>query len=84
MDKQHAQRVMQSIIKERVKSLLDDGYTLLFKSTLMTSVVYRLRHRSNGNVVTMHVYYNRNWLQQFTNGTCTYNNPIWNNREIDA
>lgn len=84
MDELHAQRIMQSIIKERVKSLLDDGYTLLFKSTLMDSVVYRLRHRSNGNVVTMRVYYHLNWLQQFTNGNCTYNNPIWSRFTPDA
>ena len=84
MDKQHAQRVMQSIIKERVKSLLDDGYSLSYRSALMTSVVYRLRHRSNGNVIIMHVYYQRNWLVQYTNGNCTYNNPIWNNYTPDA
>ena len=77
-------KVMRSIIQERVASLCDDGYTLLFRASDMKKYVYALRHRTNGNRIMLYVYYSRNWLQQYTNGKITYNAPIWQNHASDV
>lgn len=80
----HTQKIMKTIIRDRVNSLLDDGYILLFRASDMQKFVYRLRHRTNGNQVTLYVYYSRNWLQQYSNGKITYNAPIWSQLQSAA
>lgn len=65
------------VVLERIKSLQRDGYLILFKSRTMTKTMYRLRHRSNGNFITLHVNYSTNNMQQWTNGVLVYNEKIW-------
>lgn len=77
-------RVMTSIVNERVSSLVNDGYILMFKTHSDVRAFYKLRHRYNGTFITIYAYYSLNLLQQFTNGVCVHNAPIWNHPNLDA
>lgn len=75
---------MTAIVNERVTSLVNDGYVLMFKTHNDVRAFYKLRHRYNGTFITIYAYYSLNLLQQFTNGVCVHHAPIWNHRTLDA
>lgn len=66
----------QSILQERVRSFLQDGYLVVVRSSSPTFAFYKLRHRLNGNVITISAEPFRNWMVQRTNDKVTYSGPI--------
>ena len=66
------------VFDQRVDSLKEDGYRLLFKSTGDVPDVWfaSLRHR-NGNRVTLAAYWKRNRLVQRTNGIVTHEGSLY-------
>ena len=77
-------QTMQRIVKQRVSSLLDDGYVLMFNTRGGLQTFYKLRHRTNGSFFTIYAYFSRNQIQQYTNGVCVHSAPIWNHPTYDA
>lgn len=65
-------------LRERVSSLLDDGYNIVFSSCGFTSEMWfvSLRH-SNGNRITMTAYWQKNQLVQRTNGAVTHEGTLY-------
>lgn len=65
-------------LKERVSSLLDDGYTIVFRSSVFNSDMWfvSLRH-SNGNRITITAYLQKNQLIQRTNGAVTHAGTLY-------
>lgn len=66
----------QSILQERVKSFLQDGYMVVVRSSSPTFAFYKLRHRLNANVIVISAEPFRNWMVQRTNDKVTYTGPI--------
>lgn len=66
----------QTVLQERVNSFLEDGYCLVVKSNNPTFAFFKLRHRMNGNVITISAEPFRNEMVQRTNGTVTYSGKI--------
>lgn len=66
----------QSILQERVNSFLEDGYVIVVQSSSPTFAFYKLRHRLNGNVITISAEPFRNWMVQRTNDKMTYSGNI--------
>lgn len=58
--------------EERCSSLLTDGYDVLFDTTLQDRRFRKLRHRRNGNVVTLTLI--NHVLEQKTNGHVVFYN----------
>lgn len=75
---------MKKVVHQRVSSLMDDGFRLVFKSTLPSDEFYKLRHRTNGTTITLRAYYATNRLVQFTGGVCVHDAAIWNSPRNDA
>jgi hypothetical protein len=66
----------QTILQERVRSFLQDGFLIVVRSSSPTFAFYKLRHRLNGNVITISAEPFRNWMVQRTNDKITYTGPI--------
>lgn len=62
----------------RVSGLIDDGYTVAFKSCGISDDMWfvSLRHR-NGNRVSMTAYWRRNQLIQRTNGLISHEGTLY-------
>lgn len=62
----------------RVSGLIDDGYTVAFKSYGISDDMWfvSLRHR-NGNRVSMTAYWRRNQLIQRTNGLISHEGTLY-------
>lgn len=73
--------MMRSIAKERISSLLSDGYQEVVHSHHLIVEFVRLRHRLNGNRITLRIDYYHNHMQQMTNGIITYDGKIWTPNE---
>lgn len=64
------------IVNERIRSLVDDGYLLLFSHVEDTKAFHKLVHRINGNTVFLAVDYAANSLRQMSKGRLVYDGPI--------
>lgn len=62
----------------RVSGLIDDGYTVAFRSIGISDDMWfvSLRHR-NGNRVSMTAYWRRNQLIQRTNGLISHEGTLY-------
>lgn len=76
--------LMRRIVHQRIQSLVDDNYHLVFKSTLQSEEFYKLHHRTNGTTITVRAYYAKNRLVQFTGGVCVHDNVIWKGSQNGA
>ena len=63
---------------ERISGLIDDGYTVAFKSSGISDDMWfvSLRHR-NGNRVSMTAYWRSNQLIQRTNGLISHEGTLY-------
>ena len=79
MNNGHSLRMsrMQSIINERVRSLVNDGYRVITDGHTMQLHIIRLRHCSNGGDILITADYWHNHMTQKTNGTLTHEDYIW-------
>lgn len=66
----------QVVLQERINSFLEDGYCVVVSSNNPTFAFFKLRHRLNGNVITISAEPFRNEMVQRTNGTVTYSGKI--------
>jgi len=57
-----------AVVQERIQSLLDDGYFVVFIADMMDKKVTKLRHRRNRNVINLTYYPKNSLLTQTTNG----------------
>lgn len=76
MGRNNFQLKTQSVLHERVKSFMEDGYQLVVKSSCPTFAFYKLRHRLNGNVIVISAEPFRNKMVQRTNDVVTYSGMI--------
>ena len=68
---------LKSIFEHRVKSMLDDGYFIRVDCVLNDGCRYVvLRHRINGNKVSLRGDFKKDRLTQFSNGTRVYDGQI--------
>ena len=64
---------LKSIFEHRVKSMLDDGYFIRVDCVLNDGCRYVvLRHRVNGNRVSLRGDFKNNRMHQFSNGALVY------------
>lgn len=73
-EKSGAKRLV--IFRNRLKSFLDDGYTVIVKSNQIFMLFYKLQHKSNGSIVTFTVYLFRNYMIQKRDGRVVYKGEI--------
>ena len=64
------------IIDQRIRSLVDDGYIEVSYTDMTYFIFAKLRHRTNGNVVTITAYPHMDKMVQKTNGKVTYSGTI--------
>lgn len=64
------------IIGQRIRSLVDDGYIEVIYTDMTYYIFAKLRHRANGNVVTITAYPHMDRMIQKTNGKVTYSGTI--------
>lgn len=57
-----------AVVQERLQSLLDDGYFIVFIGELMDKTLLKLRHRRNRNVIILTYFTKQSLLTQTTNG----------------
>ena len=57
-----------AVVQERLQSLLDDGYYIVFIGELMDKTLIKLRHRRNRNVIILTYFTKQSLLTQTTNG----------------
>ena len=60
--------IIQKRVAEMSRSLLDEGYHVIFKSTLPGSIFHKLRHRKNGHVITIVGTYSLSRVRLFRDG----------------
>lgn len=64
------------IIGQRIQSLVDDGYIEISYTDMTYFIFAKLRHKTNGNVVTINANPHSNKMVQKTNGKVTYSGTI--------
>ena len=68
---------LQFLVGQRVLSLLDDGFKVLFDVPNLNGVYFvKLQHVSNGNVVTITADCRKNYMVQRSNGRIVYTGSI--------
>lgn len=67
---------LTTMIAERVSALQSDGYTLIAKSTSTNWGMWKLRHKSNGNRISIVADFNSGGMLQRTNDKLVYDGPI--------
>lgn len=60
-----------AVLEDRTRSFVNDGYIIRVMYSTPTLFVSRLRHRTNGNEITISGSPINNWYQQKTNGKFT-------------
>ena len=65
-----------AIFRNRLQSFLDDGYTVITHSEQIVMTFYKLRHKSNGSIVTFTVYLFKNYMIQKRDGRVVYQGEI--------
>lgn len=67
---------LRSILAQRISSLCKDGYSILFHYQEDTTNFMKLRHKSNGSVITLAVSIADNFMVQKSNGVKVYSGKI--------
>ena len=68
---------LKAIFEHRVSSMLDDGYFIRVDCVLNDGCRYVvLRHRINGNKVSLRGDFKKDRMTQFSNGTQVYDGKI--------
>lgn len=57
-----------AVVQERLQSLLDDGYYIVFMGDLIDKTLMKLRHRRNRNVIVLTYFPKLSLITQKTNG----------------
>lgn len=66
----------QTILDQRIKSLVRDGYIVLYGTRMVSYNFIKLVHLKNGNVITIKANHILDKMVQKTNGKITYEGPI--------
>lgn len=67
---------LRTIFKHRCTSMLEDGYVEVSYTDMTYFIFAKLRHRTNGNIVTLTAFPQSNRMMQKTNGRVVYDGPI--------
>lgn len=67
---------LRTIFKHRFTSMLEDGYVEISYTDMTYFLFAKMRHRTNGNVVTITAYPKADRMMQKTNGRVVYDGPI--------
>lgn len=67
---------LRRVFGHRVSSMLEDGYFVVAISDMVSYIFYKLRHHTNGNEVTFHIYPSADRMIQKSNGRVVYDGPI--------
>lgn len=62
----------QAVLAKRVKDLQLDGYSVIIQRIDISFTFYKLKHLSNGNVITITASPIDDFMTQKTNGIITY------------
>lgn len=68
--------LLNLLVNQRVKSLVDDGYVLTYKASLLSGTDFFCLRHGNGNRITLTVNVRKNRMVQLKNGQLTYNGEI--------
>ena len=66
----------QARLAKRISELCHDGYTIVVASVSITLTVYKLRHRMNGNTITIIANPLDDFMIQKSNGVTVYQGKI--------
>lgn len=66
----------QKILDQRIESLVEDGYKVIYGTRMLTFNFIKLVHLKNGNMVTINANHIENYMVQKTNGKITYQGQI--------
>lgn len=67
---------LRKVFEHRVASMLEDGYVEVTYTDMTYFLFAKMRHRTNGNVVTITAYPKADRMMQKTNGHVVYDGPI--------
>lgn len=67
---------LRTIFQHRYSSMLEDGYMEMVYTDMTNFIFAKIRHRSNGNIVTFTVFPSRNRMMQKSNGRVVYDGVI--------
>lgn len=67
---------LRKVFEHRIASMLEDGYVEMHYTDMTYFIFTKLRHRSNGNIVTLTAFPQSNRMMQKTNGRVVYDGPI--------
>ena len=67
---------LTTMIAERVSALQSDGYLLVVKYVHSRGGFWKLRHRTNRNLITLNVSFEHDSMTQTSNGRVVYSGPI--------
>ena len=76
MTKQELVRASLETLRQRVADFLQDGYKVIVASSTPNYAVYKLRHRSNENVIVIVAKPFDNFMIQKMNGDIIYSGKI--------
>lgn len=66
------------IFNERVHSLIKDGYTYVLISVGLTNAFIKLRHHTNGTIISLNGDFSKNTLVQKRNGIIVHIGKLTN------
>jgi len=61
----------QRVVADMATSLVNEGYILMFKVESLALMVYKLHHRSNGNIIIVSARPTTNYYEMTKNGKRT-------------
>lgn len=67
---------LMKVVAQRATAFLSEGYNLVVKTESVSLMFYSLRHRSNGNSITLIAYPTRNHFIQKRNGVVVASGAI--------
>lgn len=67
---------LRTLFEHRVASMLEDGYVEVSYTDMTYFIFTKLRHRSNGNIVTLTAFPQADRMMQKANGRVVYDGPI--------
>lgn len=66
----------QKILDQRIESLVEDGYKVLYGTRMLAFNFIKLVHLKNGNIITINANHINDYMVQKTNGKITYQGQI--------
>lgn len=67
---------LRKVFEHRIASMLEDGYVEVTYTDMTYFIFTKLRHRSNGNIVTITAFPQADRMMQKANGRVVYDGPI--------